>query len=238
MKTNNSTFSGFSEEVRKFLADLTENNNRDWFLLNKEFYENKVKSATHGLVSVMSERFAVAGLSFVSNPKASLFRINRDIRFGTNKDPYKTYIGVWFPFSAAPLIERNIECPGLYFHLEKDVTFIAAGIHIPQMPLLRSLRTLIDEEWQQLDEILSGKTFKMEFPKIFESERYKRVPQGFSADHPRKDWLMLKEFIVSCDLSFKDTETVALADLLERKAKVIEPFLRFLQLAIDDMKTV
>ena len=58
--------------------------------------------------------------------KSSVFRIHRDVRFSTNKDPYKTNAGVALTRSG----QRAI--PGvLYFHLSPEECFFAAGFICP-----------------------------------------------------------------------------------------------------------
>ena len=95
----NSGFKGFTPEVRKFYQELEKNNNKEWFQANKARYEEFVREPAKELVYEMGLRFAKSGLPYYADPKKSLFRVNRDIRFSANKDPYKTNFGVLFPFN-------------------------------------------------------------------------------------------------------------------------------------------
>ena len=72
-----------------FLKELKKNNNRDWFQENKKRYQ-----ASH----LEMEELASELMDLVNRfdtleevqPKKTLFRIYRDVRFSKNKEPYKT----------------------------------------------------------------------------------------------------------------------------------------------------
>jgi uncharacterized protein (DUF2461 family) len=98
------------------------------------------------------------------------------------------------------------------------------------------LRQLIDEEWQQLESILENTGFKKEFKNVLQGDTLKRMPAGFNPEHPRANWLMLKEYIVYSSLKFEDIQSPKLIEIIERKAKAIYPFLNFLQLAVEDVE--
>ncbi|MGA2298361.1 MAG: DUF2461 domain-containing protein [FCB group bacterium] len=234
MKTISTAFKGYSPKVKAFFKDLKDNNNRDWFQEHKEFYENEIKGTSQALVSDMAERFAMLGMPYVADPKRSIFRIYRDIRFSPNKDPYKTNTGVFFPYSLHQTAKKPVESLGLYFHIDFKDTFIAGGIHMPPNDILKITRQRITEDWEELDKILKSKTFKKEYPYSMVGETLKKVPQGYPAEHPAADWLKLKEYTVYCDIDFKDTYTEGLMDILEKKAKAMAPFLEFFQVALEN----
>ena len=66
----------------------------------------------------------------------SIMRIYRDTRFGKDKTPYKTNVGIHFRHS----IGGDVHAPGLYVHLEPDACFIAAGIWMPPTEPLSAIR--------------------------------------------------------------------------------------------------
>ncbi len=224
----NSGFKGFTPEVRRFFQELEKNNNRDWFLANKARYEEVVREPAKELVYEMGKRFAKAGLPYYADPKKSLFRINRDIRFSANKDPYKTNFGILFPFNFTFVTSKAVEVPGLYFHIDAKETFIAGGLHMPSGEKLKELRELIAGDWKELFKIINQKKFKDEFPIIFAEETLKNMPRGYEPGHPAAEWLKMKGYTVGINLEFKDAFGPGLAVLLERKGKFIAPFLEFL----------
>ncbi|MCX7735394.1 MAG: DUF2461 domain-containing protein [Candidatus Kapabacteria bacterium] len=224
-------FKGFSKDIYWFFSELKKNNNKEWFYENKSFYEKEIKEVSKQLVQEMSQRFASIGLPFIADPKVSLFRINRDIRFSLNKDPYKTNLGIYFPY-ISKMGERLPESPGLYYHFDPDESFIGGGIHMPTSQTLRSLRIKIASDWEELLDIINDKNFKREFPNEFFGEKLKRVPRGFDENHPAVELLKLKEFTVWVDINHNESYTKNLPDILERKAYVIAPFLEFLHQSI------
>ncbi len=232
-----SGFTGFSPETRKFYKELSKNNNKDWFQANKHRYEEYAREPAKMLVSEMSFRFASTGLPFFADPKKSLFRVNRDIRFSANKEPYKTNLGINFPYKMPAEASKVFEGPGLYFHFDANESFIAGGMYMPPSNLLRAIREHIAENWKELFKIFNGKIFKREFPDMFADEPLKTMPRGFPADHPAADWLKLKGFTVYSNLDYKEIYSPGLADILLKKAEVIAPFMEFLHKAIEEVNT-
>ena len=87
------------------------------------------------LVEDVAERLRKAKIPIKGDRKSSLFRIDRDVRFSTNKDPYKTHSGVALTRSG------NKNDPGLlYFHLSSEECFFAAGFHQPDPDKVARLR--------------------------------------------------------------------------------------------------
>ena len=112
------------------MADLAENNRREWFQANKDRYETHVKDALLTFVSDFGERLAGISPHMVADPRpsgGSMFRIYRDVRFSKDKSPYKTNAGVHFRHE----VGREVHGPGLYLHLQPGMIFAAAGIWRP-----------------------------------------------------------------------------------------------------------
>ena len=86
-------FNGFRPAALTFLRALKKNNRRDWFEANRDVFEQEVKAPLRALVEELDVRFAALAPEFVGDPKSSLFRIYRDIRFSKDKSPYKTAQG-------------------------------------------------------------------------------------------------------------------------------------------------
>ncbi|RZK54993.1 MAG: DUF2461 domain-containing protein, partial [Pedobacter sp.] len=79
-----------------FLTAVAENNNREWFAEHKEEYE----VAKAEVINLAGE--LIKGISLIDplisadlDPKKTVLRIYRDVRFSKNKDPYKKNIGIW-----------------------------------------------------------------------------------------------------------------------------------------------
>jgi uncharacterized protein (TIGR02453 family) len=226
-------FEGISPEALKFLKELSNNNNKEWFEANRPRYENFIKQPLRNFVQYMDIRFHDMGLPYIGDIKRSLFRINRDTRFSANKDPYKTNLGVFFPFSGQQTGRQPIYALGLYFHYEPNETFIAGGIHTPEPDALRSIRKKLDTDWESLVKIINTKEFRKHFPSGIKGESLKRIPQGYPADHPGGDYLKMKQYLVWENLDIKQTASPGLADILIEKGIAMRDFLTYLEEGIN-----
>ena len=232
-KNDKTKFNGYKPEVKEFFEQLKENNSKEWFDEHRDFYEKYIRDNSKLLIEDMGRRFAELGLPFVADKRRSMFRINRDIRFSKNKDPYKTNLGIFFPFNLYHTGEKPIHALGLYFHLDHSEAFIAGGLHTPPSDIMRYIRNYIGENWEQLDKIVNDNIFKKEFPERLTGESLKRIPSGFFKDHPAGDYLRLKQFIVFCRIKNEDTYSIKIMDLIEQKAVAITPFLEYFQTAVN-----
>ena len=87
------------------------------------------------LVEDVAERLRHAKIPIKGDRKSSAFRIHRDVRFSSNKDPYKTNAGVALTRSG-----RKGDPGVLDFHLSPEECFFAAGFHQPEPAQLGRLR--------------------------------------------------------------------------------------------------
>lgn len=108
-------FEGFPQEGLDFLKKLKKNNNRPWFQKHKQVYDESVKFPMQCLIASLSERMAEVASEIEFNPRKSVFRIYRDVRFSKNKAPYKTSIAASFNWRG---LKGPVEAPGLYLHVE------------------------------------------------------------------------------------------------------------------------
>ncbi len=232
--SNNNIY--FTDNTIQFIKELSVNNNKEWFQSHQKEYEEYYKNPIRELVKEISNRFAALQIPYHSSPKLSLFRINRDIRFSKNKEPYKTNIGIFFPYSLMPLSKKSVDKPGLYCHLEPDNSFIAGGIHMPAPDDIKKIREYLSENWQNLDKIINDTTLSSEFPNILQGEMLKRMPKGYSEDHPRADWIKLKGFVAFTNVKDDIFINENFIDIIEQKAIAIAQFLDFFYNAINEQE--
>ena len=197
----------FSDDTFKFLRQLAKNNNRDWFLKNKERYEASVRAPALRLISDLADPFKdiSAQLTAVAKPVGgSLFRIHRDTRFANDKSPYKTHIGMYFSHAAATKAARNdasggapgrLDAPGLYLHVEPGRCFLGGGIWHPQPETTRLIRDYMvsnPASWKKA-------TRDAKFKKVFEldGETLARPPKGYDPAHELIEDLKRTDFIAS-----------------------------------------
>lgn len=222
----------FSKKTFKFLKDLDKNNNRDWFAANKHRYEEDVRAPALEFVESMAPALHRVSPYFDASPKkvgGSLMRIYRDTRFGADKTPYKTNIGIHFRHVRA----KDVHAPGFYLHIEPKEAFFGAGIWRPESSTLKGIRTLIDEHPKEWTNIKKKVCNKNDF--ALQGDRLKRAPKGFDPEHALIDDLKRKDFIAVSPLPL---EQVVAKDLPKQIAKLMRgasPLMKFLCTADDLM---
>ena len=217
----------------EFLADLKNNNNREWFLANKTRYEN-YKKDYHQLVSDFLDAMKPMDPALeMLEIKNCTFRINRDIRFSKDKSPYKSNMGIWMT------TDRNRKnAPGYYIHYEKGSSFIAAGIHCPEPEDLKKIRKEIAFFQEDLEEILANPSFKKEFGSLDrdESNVLKKAPKDYDPSHPAIEFLKLKSFTATQkidDSLFTDND---FAKKMTKKLIILKPLTVFLNRALETIE--
>ena len=188
------TFPGFPKDLFRFLTELKQNNNRDWFNDNKARYRASVVEPVCAFVEAMDSRLKTISEYYYGDPRAhggSMFRIYRDTRFSKDKTPYKEHVGCHFRHSAG----RDAHAPGFYLHLEPKQVFFGGGIWCPPNPVLHKIRTAIATKPSLWEKIIYSKSFVRRFGPV-QGDKLKRPPKGFAKDHPQIEQLKFKSFYV------------------------------------------
>lgn len=183
-------------DLTQFLAELSENNNRAWFVMNNPRYDilrAEFLELVTALIADLS-RFdpAVAGC----NPKKALFRINRDMRFSREKIPYKTHFSAAINASGLKKPSQG-GGPTYYFHIDQTGTLlIAAGEWMPPSERLRAIRQHVIADAVGFSKVLKNKKFKDTYGDLQQEGKLTRPPKGFDADVAHLEYIKLKNFIV------------------------------------------
>jgi uncharacterized protein (TIGR02453 family) len=162
-------------EALQFLCELEDNNDRDWFKANRARYDAHLREPAKAL----AEKLADFGTPH-------FFRPYNDTRFHM-RPPIKEQLGVAIGYGAAG---------GFYFELSLDGLFVAAGLHAPASDQLDRFRAAIDDGRRAKGFERAVKTAGDAGLALAEPA-LKRAPRGYAPDHPRIDWLRLKELTVS-----------------------------------------
>lgn len=215
--------------VLDFLTQLKQNNNREWFQANKPWYEasrKEVENFISEMIAIISDYDpTVQSLSV----KDCMFRIYRDVRFGTDKSPYKTNFGGFIARGG-----RKSTYPGYYFHFEPGESMIAGGVYQPQPEVLKLLRNEIYFHSDDIKEILGNSTFKKYFDRLDDFDKMKMPPKDFPSDFVDVDLLKYRSYIVSHN--FMDAEVVdeKYKNQSIEIVKVLQPFMKYLNRAISN----
>jgi len=212
----------------QFLKSLKKNNNREWFEKNRKQYE-LAKTDYLDFVTIVLNEIQLFDQSLAElEPKKCVFRLNRDVRFSKNKDPYKTNFGASFSKGA-----KKIQTAGYYFHLEPGENFVGGGLWMPMAPDLNKVRQEIDYCFKEFTSILKKPVFKTTYGDMDNSMKLVRPPKGFEIDNPALEYLKLKSFVVT--RTIKDTELTdkQLVKNVVKDFKTIAPLVHFLNRAIE-----
>ena len=220
-----------TEDIINFLRELNENNNREWFAQNKSRYE-RVRSKFEEI-----SRLLIAEISVFDNDiknvdvKDCVFRIYRDIRFSTDKTPYKTHFGVYIASAGGRKSQRG----GYYLHLDPAGCFIAVGVWCPPPNILKALRQSVCDNIDELNEIRNEASFNTYFKTFFEEDKLKNVPAGFPRDFPDAELLKLKHYMVEYKLDDKLLNAPDFVSQLVQIARVGYPLNKFLNYTVDEV---
>jgi uncharacterized protein (TIGR02453 family) len=197
-----SSFAGFSEETFRFLEDLGRNNDKQWFEAHRADYEHHVKQpglAFIDAIGPMLARFS-PNVRPVARVGGSMMRINRDIRFSSDKRPYKDHLDMAFRCG------DDKASPAYWFRARVDELVLGAGMHVLDKPQLERFRKAVDAD-------ASGAELATKVTKVAKAgyelggEHYKRVPGGFAPDHPREGLLRHNSVYVGTEMEIPSEAT-------------------------------
>lgn len=205
----------FTQDLFRFLTELKENNERAWFEQQKKRYEAVVKQPFARFIEAFEPRLLAISRHFTADKRA-FFRIHRDVRFSSDKSPYKTHAAAQFRHEEA----RNIHAPGFYLHLEPGSIFAGAGLYHPEPAAAYKVRQAIvrePEKWKRAVASLE-----------LWGESLKRPPQGFTADHPLIEDLKRKDFISTRSFTQKEACQADFVDRYADYCREASPFVELL----------
>jgi len=223
MKTVAGTFKGFPREGIAFLRDLKENNDRDWFTPRLDEYKDSVRAPMLELVQAVHLAMLKFAPAYVGEPAKCLYRIYRDTRFSKDKTPYKTHAAAAFWRSN---MEKN-EGAGYYFAISPEEVAIGGGMYMPLPPVLLTTRQRIAADAEGFRETFDTKTVRRLLGEL-QGEQTKRVPKGFSAEHPAADLLRFKQYVLYTTLKPDVATSPKIVREIATRFEAMTPFVEFL----------
>nr|WP_294945236.1 DUF2461 domain-containing protein [uncultured Mucilaginibacter sp.] len=215
-------------QTLQFLKELAENNNREWFQVNKDWHDKARENLIELTTSLISKVHQIdPGVNADLDPKKSVMRIYRDIRFSKNKTPYKNNFGVSIPSHGLKL--GGVE---YYLQIQPGKSFIAGGYWMPEAEHLKAIRQEIDYNAADLKKIVDDPGFVKLFGEFRKQEQLKTVPRDYSADNENIELLKLKSFIVFHQFTDKEVQSPKAADDIAALCGKIYPLNVFLKNAI------
>lgn len=216
----------------QFLTKLKKNNSREWF----NEHRNEYDAAKENFIELVNQILSQAGQFdqdiSVLTYKDCIFRINRDVRFSKNKDPYKTNMAAYFVRGG-----KKSWLAGYYFHCEPGgKSFIGGGLYGGEPDQIKKVRQEIDYNWTEFKSILENKAFKKTFGDLSREEGMSlvREPKGYDKDNPAIDYIKLKNFIVSVAVTDEELTDQKLVKKIITTFTTMQPLLQFLNRAMED----
>ena len=171
-ETHPVTFRGWPSEALEFFDGLSADNSKTYWTAHKAVYETQVHAPMVELLAALEPEFG----------SGKIFRPYRDVRFSSDKSPYKTHLGAW------------LEAGG-YLQLSADG--LAAGCGMYEMApdqLDRYRRAVADDRTgAQLISLIAA--VEQAGIQVRGRSTLKTAPRGYPKDHPRVDLLRHKGLV-------------------------------------------
>lgn len=215
-----------------FLKELKKNNTKEWFDTNRKKYEAAkadfaalTNAVIHGLGK--KDPFVTSLLA-----KDCTFRINRDVRFSKNKDPYKTNMGMYLSRGG-----KKSLFSGYYFHLEPGGnSFMGGGLYMPEPDVIKKVRQEIDYNWDEFSKIIKQKKFKTVYKELQREEGMvlTREPKGYEKDNPAIEYIKLKSWVATAPITDQLLTSDHLVKEIVGAFETLQPMIEFLNKALEE----
>lgn len=212
--------------LAEYLTGLTANNNQEWFESHRAEYTALRGEFTDFVADVIAQTAAFDPSVAHVDAKDALFRINRDLRFARDKQPYKTTFSAAFGSSG-----RHGAGPGYYLQIDAaGQLHHGAGVHQPEPAVLGRIRDRLVAAPDEFAAVVQSPEFTREFGKI-DGPRLKRLPAGVPANAPFQDELKLTSFWIGKTFDAQGASWSALAIRMAADYHRMQPFLGWLRRA-------
>lgn len=224
-------FEGFSKDFFKFFRDLKKHNDREWFETNKDRYKTLVVAPMSDFIAALAPLLAKTSPNFTCDPRpngGSMFRINRDVRFSKNKEPYKTHASAHFRHAAG----KDVHAPGYYLHLAPGQVFFGGGMYMPEPPALVKIRTRIAEKPADWKKARDAASIKKTYGGITSRDALTKPPRGFDPGHPMIEDIKRKSFFVGAGSDEAAASSPAFVKTVAKAYSDAAPLMQFLCTAV------
>lgn len=214
--------------ILNYLAELKENNNREWYYTHKDAYR-KANAEFEELVQELIWGIGKFDSSILGNiPKNLTFKIVRDTRFGNDKSPYNP------AFRAHISSGGKLPVPVGYYIMIKpgNRSFLGGGLFADMFKdatgMVRDYIAAHPEEWERT---VQNPAFQQNF--TVKGTALKNVPAGYDREHPQADFLKFKSWYLEYPVG--DSELQNADRFLERAVSLFElmkPFNDYLNKAL------
>jgi len=180
----------FQKDFLDFFIELAPNNNKDWFDLNRKRYENSVKEPFKKFVNHIISKLAEIDPTFKElEAKDCIFRINRDIRFSKDKQPYKMQVSA----VVSPLGKKSKAINGVYFELGPEHLRVYGGVYEIDKDDLLTVREGIAENIGEFQNTYNNPLFVKTFGEL-KGEKNKIIPKELKLAAEKEPLIFKKQW--------------------------------------------
>lgn len=167
-----SPFSGWPSAAVEFYRGLEADNSRTYWTEMKSVYEESVLAPMEAILDELADEFG----------ESKIFRPNRDVRFTSDKSPYKTAIGAMLGHGYVQFSSQGIG--------------VGAGYHMMTPDQLERYRIAVADEKRgsALQKVIAD--LARAGIEVTTRDSLKTIPRGYPKDHPRADLLRKKDIAV------------------------------------------
>ncbi len=218
--------------VYEYLNDLSQNNNREWFMANKNRYEAARADFLEFVEALIPEIYKIDPSIGMQKAQNCIYRIYRDLRFSPDKTPYKTHFAVYIATGGVKQHGR----PGYYLHIQNGESAFGGGIFMPSPELLDAIRKEIYYNIDTFKGIIGSKDYKKYFPSIlWKIEMLKKAPKGFDPAFPDIDLLKYKHYVSEASIANDTATSEGFLRHVAELARVTHPLNQFIQDVMFDL---
>ncbi|NKB83554.1 TIGR02453 family protein [Ochrobactrum grignonense] len=210
-------FKGFGDKAIPFLKALDFHQNREWFVENKDLFEEHLKEPLGDLVEELTARFEKWDCP-LRGPCEVAIPYQTGHAFSHDKAPYNRHLSALLSNSGTKWDESGCfyVCIGL-----PGVRDCYAGVAWwgPKKELLQAIREAIVEKPDEYRAVVAK--LRKSGLQISDNDRLKRTPRGFDTvtDDDLLDAIRNRHFAVRLEI---DPESITHADLADRLVKFAE----------------
>jgi uncharacterized protein (TIGR02453 family) len=213
----------FSKEALDFLRKLKRNNRREWFEARRDVYENELKQPMLALITRVLRGMEEYAPAHLRQPQKCLLRIHRDIRFSSDKSPYKTHVSAWWLRDGL----AKTSGAGYYFQVSSTEVLIAAGVYMPPKEQLLAIRRHLLDHHEEFRRLIESRKLRVKMD-LHDPAPLSRPPKGFPAEHPAMEWIKWRQWGVTISLPAEEALKPTLPKLVEERFRLAQPLVDYL----------
>lgn len=209
----------FTPETLEFLAENCWQSSRDWFYEHRNEYLKFVRNPLIELSDFLAPTVEEIDTQLITDPRVTIARINRDLRFAKGGSIYRDMLWVSFRRDR----QEFQAWPELYFILSPKESFYGCGYYQTKAPVMAQIRKMVIEDHPKY---LKAKAV-LESNKniILEGDMFKRSKYKDHSEEKRQ-WLDRKNLSFSIypsgDVLFSEVLGEKIKEAFEKMALIYE----------------